>query len=74
MTRAAMWLCAGKGKEGPLNIVRRALEVQRKVKSNPVSREEEITWVSCSLNDYQRGANVIRFVPSVLVTSEDSGS
>jgi len=44
MTRAAMWLCAGKGKERPLNIVRRALEVQRKAQSAPTSRAEEITW------------------------------
>jgi hypothetical protein len=66
MARAAMWLCATKGKERPLNIVRRALEIQRKTQSKSGSREDEITWVSGST------ASQVSFVIKPLIMGEFS--
>jgi hypothetical protein len=40
-----MWLCTGKGKERPLTIVRRALDLQKEKQGGVTSREEEIAWV-----------------------------
>jgi hypothetical protein len=43
MTRAAMWLCTGKGSESPMSITKRAIDLHNN--STKLNTEAELEWV-----------------------------